>query len=228
MLSAVLSGRRALSRTLAQKIGKNLGVTADDLEYFCDLAESSCSRSAVRKRLARARLETVWAQEISFFGLDAFRFMSDWYHLAILELISLESFRPDPLWIAKKLGVSASEVREAVARLVRLGVLEIRSDGSWAPLAPFVAGPDGIPSEAVRRFHAQVLARATASLETQNILERDISTVFMAFDSGQLDEAKKLIKEFRRSFSKKMPRPRKLDSLYSLGIQFVRLDEKNV
>ena len=60
-------------------------------------------------------------------GLDAFQVISDWYHLAIVELANTPDFRGEPYGIARSLGISVVEARAALERLLRLGMLA-RSD----------------------------------------------------------------------------------------------------
>jgi hypothetical protein len=47
--------------------------------------------------------------------------ISDWYHFAILDLTRLDDFQPEPAWVSRKLGLTVSEVKIAVERLLRLG-----------------------------------------------------------------------------------------------------------
>ena len=61
--------------------------------------------------------------------VERFKFIAEWYHGAIGSITALESFRPEYPWIAKQLGIRSREVRLAVSRLQRLGLLEISREG---------------------------------------------------------------------------------------------------
>ena len=56
--------------------------------------------------------------------------MSEWYHGAILEMMGIQGFREDCQWIGRKLGVRAKEVRDAMKRLERLGLIR-REKSAW-------------------------------------------------------------------------------------------------
>ena len=54
---------------------------------------------------------------------DLLKVTSELHHFSILELTHINSFNPDPSWIAKKLGISEQKAALAVERLIRLGFL---------------------------------------------------------------------------------------------------------
>ncbi|MEO5668819.1 MAG: TIGR02147 family protein [Bdellovibrionota bacterium] len=224
LLSAVLRGTRGLSRKSALAVAMGLKFSEEDSRYFCDLVDALHARDATTRRLASLRTASAQTQVVHSYGLDVFRLVSDWYHLGILELLATKGFRSDSAWIASRLGVEAEEIDAAVERLQRLELMTIDVTGAWRPLGDFVAGPDGISSDAVRKFHAQIITRALESLQTQALHERDVSSLVMAFDPADMGEAKKLIRDFRRSFEQKLARKNPPDRVYCLGMQFFRLD----
>jgi hypothetical protein len=65
--------------------------------------------------------------------------MRPWYHFAILELTRLQDFQPDSRWIARVLGLNPDEVNIALARLMRLGLLEMVSTSDTREVSEHVA-----------------------------------------------------------------------------------------
>ena len=61
------------------------------------------------RELARIRLQKTAVPEYQQLQMDTFRVISDWYHFGILELTYLKSFKSDPRWIAKALGITEIE-----------------------------------------------------------------------------------------------------------------------
>jgi transcriptional regulator with XRE-family HTH domain len=51
--------------------------------------------------------------------------------LAILALTRAPNFQPDCRWIARTLGVTVDDVNMAVQRLLRVGLLEMRTRCAW-------------------------------------------------------------------------------------------------
>ena len=98
-------------------------------------------------------LDAIKHQQLS---TDSFYVIADWYHYAILNIIRLDNFKSDPKWIAKCLGLSVVEVRGALERLERVGLIKwernklVRTTGS-------LTTTHDIESEALRRSHRQSL-----------------------------------------------------------------------
>ena len=221
-LSAIFKGREGLSRKKALAIAKSLNWPGPATENFCDLVELRHGRSQVARTLAATRLESRGAQTIQHLQMDAFRAISDWYHLSLRELVRCRGFRLDFAWLAKKLDVPADTLREAWERLVRLDVVW-QDRGRWRA-RDFVASPEGTPSSAIRSYHLQVLEKARSALANDPVETRDFSSVVFPLAPDQLPEAKKLIREFRRGFSKRLPTSSQPQRIYNLGIQFFGLD----
>jgi len=69
--------------------------------------------------------------EIRQLAHDTVSLISNIYHYTILELIRLPEFKPDSRWIARVLNLQVDEVNLALARLLRLGLLEMVAVDKW-------------------------------------------------------------------------------------------------
>lgn len=225
-ISEVLSQKQGLSPDWGAKIADRLGFSAAEKTHFCDLIESEHGRSKIKRKMAKIRVAQMMAQNQNSLTLDAFRVISDWYHFAILELVEQRDFRDNPIWIGKRLGIHSEVAKAAVERLLRLEQLERTKDGKLRPTDTVTSTPDGIPSEAIRKFHSQVLEKAQTALRAQKVEERDFSSAVMSLDKRKIPEAKKLIKDFRRRFWAEVGTNGEKDSVYCLSVQFFRLDEE--
>lgn len=225
-LSEVLAGRYGLSREAAQSIGKKLDWNENEIALFCDLVDSEHARAKKKRTEAKQRLQ-VDANPYQQLTLDSFQVISDWYHYAILELTLIRDFKSDPKWIARRLGISDHIVIAAIDRLKRLDLL-VEEEGKLRATDGFTATPSGIPSDALKKFHRQLLEKALSSIYLQTVEERDLSHLILAIDRNQLKEAKEEIKTFRRSFDAKFGKAKTKDEVYCLGVTFFRLEEGNV
>jgi uncharacterized protein (TIGR02147 family) len=221
----VLSGRYGLSREAAHEIGAKLGWSKEEILVFCDLVDSEHARARKKKEEARTRLESN-SQEYQQLTLDSFQVISDWYHYAILELTLVRDFESDAKWIASRLGISDHIVVAAIDRLKRLELL-VEEKGVIRAAEGFTASPSGIPSDALKKFHRQLLEKALASIYLQTVEERDFSHMILAINSKQIKEAKEEIKKFRRGFDAKFSKAKAKDEVYCLGMTFFRLQEKS-
>jgi uncharacterized protein (TIGR02147 family) len=225
-LSEVLGGRYGLSREAAQKIAKQLGWNEIEISIFCDLVEAEHARAKKKKAEAKSRLASN-TREYQQLTLDSFQVISDWYHFAILELTMVIDFDSDPKWIARRLGISDHVAVAAIDRLKRLDLLT-EEKGVLHATDGFTASPSGVPSDALKKFHRQLLEKALSSIYLQNVDERDLSHMIMAIDHNQVSEAKEEIKKFRRRFDDRFGKAAKKDDVYCLGVTFFRLQEKTI
>jgi uncharacterized protein (TIGR02147 family) len=121
-------------------------------------------------------------------------------------------------------------VEEAVRRLQLLDLLETR-DGRWTQTHANLVSPSGTPMDALKRFHTQLLQLALQAIHTQNVQQRDLSSLTLAVDSRHLPELVERIRRFRRDFNghvESSSEHRSPDEVYCLAIQFFRLTEPEV
>ncbi len=189
-MSKLLSGKRGISRPMFQRLVKRLALAPGEVRRF-----AGASAKGPPKRPGA----TLHDDHFSQIGLDAFQVIADWYHFALLELMSVDGFRPDPAWISRALGLTVSEVRFAIERLARLGLLEVGADGSLTRLERDLTtiGPD-FTTTALRKMQKQILDMASRALDEVPLERRDQSAMTMAINANLLPEAKERIKAFRR------------------------------
>lgn len=214
-LSQILNGRSGLSKQLAEKIAQKIGWSTQETAEFCDRVEAAHGRSPSQRKVAAIRLKgREYSQEYKVLALDRFRIVSDWYHMAILELLELDGFEPTIPNIAKALGIHESVADAALKRLTRAGFLNER----------FVATPNDTPHEAIREFHTQMLEKAKQALHAFGVDEREFGGTTLAIDSHRMPEAKEMIRSFRKQFTEAMNTTAKnRDAVYQISIQFFPL-----
>lgn len=223
-LSDVLRARYGISPKAAVQIANKLGYGPCEAASFCDLVTSQHGRTPKSQEAARNRVQ---ARGTSYQQLtqDAFHVIADWYHYAILELTLLDDFQSDLAWLGARLKISLNIVKPAIERLERLKLLEFKNS-HWVATDNFTASTSDVPSAALKKFHQQVLERALTALYTQDVHERDFSSMVMAIDKADLPAAKEEIKAFRRGFDLRFGKAKSKNSIYCLTTQFFRLDEK--
>ena len=216
-LSKILNGKRVAREKTLTKLCNHLSVEPDQLEKFKLYLKN-------RKRVSKEN-ET---SKTSFneLALDTFRIISDWYHYAILELVSVRGFVENEKWIAKVLGITVSEVNIAVERLVRLKFLKITKDGKWINIS---GGNTTMKNEftaiAFRKLQKQILKKAIVALEEVPFEKRDQTSMTMAIDSHLLPEAKERITKFRRELCMFLQNNGKKDHVYNLSISLYPLTD---
>lgn len=223
-LSEVLSGKHGLSQRSAASLAVHLGLGANERRFFCDLVESEHGRSQQGREMARSRLTL--RRTASHLDADQFNLISEWYHLAILELMTTRGFKHDIDWIASTLGISRMQADMAIQRMTRLGLLSC-DNGRFKVLKSSTTTTDDVPSVAIRRFQSEILEKARHALNFQSVEEREIASVVVSIRKDDLPAARKMIKEFRRMFCGKLEQSGPGDEVYCFSTALFRL-QKNV
>jgi uncharacterized protein (TIGR02147 family) len=194
-LSEVMRGKRALSVRSALRIANSLGfkpIETQRLLHLCQFDKTQVI-SGTEQILAPLSEDERNSRGLS---MDLFRVVSDWFCFAILNLADTDGFRFDSAWIARRLGISVAEVRVGLERLERIGLIERDSKNRLIVAKDYVLSPSGIPSEAIRNYHRQILERAIQALETQSVNEREVTGVGLAIDPRDMPEIQKQVSDF--------------------------------
>lgn len=209
-LSGILSGKRKLTAEMMGKIGYALNFNPEEVWGYQRQALGHQDNSAHAKFVELSQ--------------EMFMIVSEWYHLTILELMKLSDFKPEINWISKRLGINSNQIKIAIERLQRVGVLEIRgnvwldkTDGFTTHYNPQQT------SEAKKRYQKQLLEKSLYSLETDDYAVRDHSSTTMAINTKDILKAKKEIQAFRKKLCESMESSSRPDEVYQLQIGFFPL-----
>ena len=200
-VSRLLSGRQIPSEKMADRLLARLDLAPRDRARFLATVGARHQEKSLKKAtsLSRRAENLIQAEEIS---LEIYRVIADWYHVAILELTFVEDFRPDPRWIARQLGVSATEAKLAVERLISVGLLRRESRTLRKTHQRLTSADKGVTTPALRQNQRQLLEKAIESLENDPFAVRDVTSTTMAIDPRFLPEARRLVQEFHLSLSR--------------------------
>lgn len=226
-LSEILNGKQGLSAKWAKKIANRLQLSSSETDDFCQRVIASDARAGRVRREAMRRLEQAPAPTVpEILEEETFKVIADWYHFALLELTKVKGFRAQPRWISRRLGISEYEAKLAIERLSKLGLLRKKGNGLELTKRSLTT-PRGVPSDAIRRFNRQILAKANEAISLQSINERDFSTLTVAVRKADLAFVADRIKAFRRSLDAELSAiSGPADEVYSLAMQFFRLTTK--
>jgi transcriptional regulator with XRE-family HTH domain len=203
VLSLVLSGKRTLSKAATQKL-------VDYLEL------SPKERESLIKTNKKSNVDTDF-QDLS---LETFEVISDWYHYAILSLLELPEAKFEAKWIAGQLGIKILSAKLAIERLKKIGLVEEISAGVWRQSGKPIKIDNKISTAATKKFHKQLLERASVSIDRDPISVRDFSAITFTLDPSQIDYAKNRMREFRRQLMNELEAMGQPSAVYNMTIQF--------
>jgi uncharacterized protein (TIGR02147 family) len=228
-VSLVLNGRRRLSLKRALQFAVLLRLEQPQARALVEGAiADGPADAATREKLSQflERLDDKsGVPSYERLEVDRFRVISEWYHLAILDLTTVPAFQPDADWIARRLGISTAEARDGIDRLLRLELLK-RNGAQLVKTKLRIEFPAERPDAAIRLFHQQMMEKALAELDQRNeerFARREISGMTMAINSSRLPEARRRIQRFQKELATFLCKGGG-DALYQLNVQFFPLE----
>lgn len=201
-LSKILNYQKEPGTRLKTKLAKKIGLKEGDLDQILSAPQPNAPKDS----------------DYVSHSLEIFQVVASWHHYAILELFKLTNFNPTPARISKRLGIPVGEAEEALRRLLRVGLVE-KIDGRLVSKDDFSSSILTVATSKAHREHQrEILEKAIDALENIPIEQRSQSSMTLALDSTKIDEAKRLIKKFRRDLGRCLSSSENLDEVYHLSV----------
>ncbi len=232
LLSNFINGKKGMSERMAAQVADRLGLSHAEREFFFESTRSKFSRNKATRVIAKAKLAHLASQaplpaksstELNL-ELDLFKIISNWYHLALVELLKISPKNCKTDFLAKRLGIPEIEVRLALSRLERLELITKTPKGYQANQDSIIADR-GIATEAIRNYHRQILAKANHAVDTHPDSDRYGSSSLLPMKATSLAHAKKLIQKFRQELSTAVVDTENGDEVFALSIQLFQISE---
>ena len=225
-LAMILRGQRNPSHEVVDRMAEYFGFSPAQRMYFETLVK--LSRASQSPDMATRYIEQLRQmhpkREMHIIPYDLFAAISNWYCLAIREMVQSADFREDPEWIAKKLRgrLSAKKVSDAIATLLKAGLLKRDGAGRLQPSDADIGTLADTADEAVKRFHEQMIELAAEAIRSVPVEERDISGSTFNIDPNDLPALKEEMRRLRKELYKKYEKPAG-SATYQLGFQLIPL-----
>ena len=227
VIHLVIRGKRPLGLKSAEKIAAALSLSNQRREYFLTLtryhqARDLLEREELFRQLIAMRQKTIRSEE----QRSALHFFSEWYHVAIYEMIALGGFHDDPSWVATHLTpkIRPEQARRSLNLLLGLGLVRRReTDGVYVQTNRRVTTGDEIASLAVVRYHQKMIEIGRESITTMTESNRDISAATFAISRARLDEFKAAVSEFRKKILDLADECTCKDQVFQINIQLFPL-----
>jgi uncharacterized protein (TIGR02147 family) len=230
-LSHILSGKRLPSREISLKLISKLELSPSEKDTFLrSVATAKHDHGLLRiepefRALLKNKPVSSTTEPPKELSIDLWKTIADWHHSAILELTLTKDFISDPKWISEQLETSLSEVHLAIERLIRLGLLELKTGKLTRCPEPLLSGDRHLTSAAHRRRQKQVLEKSIQSLENDPLTERNHTAMTFAIDSSKIPEAKMLTEKFMNEMTTLLETGER-DRVYELVVNLFPLQIK--
>lgn len=235
VLSRVLSSDRPVSVKLAMHLMAVLEVEEiESKRILLSVIQSQSANAKISKKLKeKLEKELVSAKQknspqYSTVEIEQFKAMCTWYHLAILNLIEVKAFKNSPLWIAKRLGISSTEARDAIERLIALGLMA-EKDNKLERTKKSLFIQTNRSEFAIRKFHQQMITKALDELENtqqKRFEKRLINGITFTCTEEQIPLIKKKIDQLQDEILS-LTSENKPDDVFQLNMQFFPLSTES-
>lgn len=200
-LQLVIVGKRNLSQEMAATFAATCGLSREGSRYFAALVAFNQANDAEERNAHYASLVSFGRYRRAHqLALAEAAYHSTWYLPAVRELVLSPHFRNDPAWIATALvpSISAEEAKYAIETLLELGLVHPDQDGRLRQRSSVVstgALPGGLH---LRNYHAEMMRRATAAMETFAPAQRDLTALTMCVSPAAFERIKARLADLRR------------------------------
>ncbi len=224
-ITKIIQGQREPGDAITGKLIHYFSFSPKDAQYFKDLIRLRKIKDDPRMTVMLLEKMGKDHPNATFRLLDdkSFQVISNWYCIAIREMVKLDQFVADPAWISKMLQfkVTPTEASKAIDLLVNVGLLE-RVEGKLLVREGRFHTSNDLSSEAIKRYHESMLDNAKEAIRKFNVDEREFSAASLTMSSSRIGEAKELIREFKSRFAKLLEED-KGDITSQIQIQFFPL-----
>jgi uncharacterized protein (TIGR02147 family) len=215
---------RGISAENALKIAQRLELDEEQSEYFLLMARLDLTSDAGTQQMLRKRMaELIPGRERHEVCPEAFRAISIWYHIPILEMTTLSGFKLSAARAAKRLGIEEPQAAEAIERLLKLGLLVQTPDGSYKKAHRNLHIEHGVTHQALAQYHRQMLCKAAESIDSQPVGQRFVGSETFSIDPAQLKEAREIIERCFNQVSRLFTKGERRTDTYHLAIQLFNL-----
>ncbi len=179
----ILRGERRVSRKLAEKITRKLGL---------DPSERSDVLRSFPEVSKRRRLSPLAALKINS---QQFSVISEWTHFAILSLMQTSKFKSDPKWIGERFGITELEAKKALEKLESVGLIAKNEHGKWIRTSGSVNTSDDTFNLSLQRSHFNDMDLARAKLGQVAVDKRDFTSFTFPVNPKLLPQAKEILRK---------------------------------
>lgn len=218
-LKMVMDGRRDLSEKTGLSIAKAFGLPLHEEEFFLQLMSFNKSKESDQKNYLFAELQRYKKANISSKeSIDSYMYYSQWYNVALMEMISEDWQELNQASLASSLDISISKLKEALGVLKRLSLIEIK-DRKIRKTEILLQTPKEVQSLSIINFHEQMIEKALQSLLQDKRDERDLRALSVKLSKEEFDELQAELWRFLQKLLKKYGQDKPGGRVYQINTQ---------
>ncbi len=194
----IINSTQAISQKTLAKVLPHMALTPGEqscIRYLCTIEDSE---NQTEKAEALSKLQGLKIfQESCFEEAQTYRYLSQWYHVAIREMAGMQGFSLDPKWIQKNLKkkVPIADIRIGVEFLLETGYLKKNANGSIEAPERRIHGKGELFKTALAQHHSQMFQIASESIDSTVKDKRSLRSHTVAINREQFEQCKKILEK---------------------------------
>lgn len=221
-LTALLQGKKGLSKASASKLSKALGHAPVHARFFEALVDFNQAKGDREREEGFLRLQA--AARITDPRLvreTQFGYYSAWHHSAVRALLAMRPFRGDyeALGAALVPPITAQEARRSVKLLADLGFVQATPEGGYGLSSPGVTTGRKASSLQLDLFHQQSLRLAMEAMDRFPRGERRFATLTIGIDPALIGQVQDILADARRRIAELAEGSEHAARIYQIGMQ---------
>lgn len=226
-VAKVLNKQMHLSEKSLPRVCSFLKFNRKETEYFTTLVKFNRARNNDQIKLYFEKLAKLRGPDSTVIDRNHYRFFSDWYNIAIKELLNVVDFRGDCADIPDLLipELSEAQARKAVQLLLDLGLVKQGTDGRYELTEKNVSAGETWQSIAIRALQKKMIELAGDAIDAVPKEKRDVSCLTVSTSRSSFELIRERIKEMRREIVDIINSDPNVDDVYQINFQVFPLSD---
>lgn len=224
----VMQGKRNITQPMAFRISGEFKHNPKETEYFETLtrfakAETTSEKDRYFTRIMALRKTT----NVDKIDEQQYEYYSNWYNLAIRELVTYPDFKGDYKWLSKKLvpRITETQAKRSVDLLLKLGLIQKKGTTYSRKSVLISTGPQ-VTSLAVANFHRTMAGRAAEAMDIIPKEERNMTAWTVNISQQGFERIKEAVAECRKKILAIAETEKEAERVYQMNFQLFPLSMK--
>jgi uncharacterized protein (TIGR02147 family) len=155
----ITTGRKKLSSTFVDLFIKLLGLGVAEAKFFRALVNYNQASGTEEKEFCFDQIVQLNQTPYKLLDKETYAYYKEWYHGTIRSLLGIIDFKNDYKELAKKLSpsIKASQARESIALLKKLGLIKADAQGHLKPADKVLSTGESVKDFILQQYQIQCL-----------------------------------------------------------------------
>lgn len=227
-LVKVLQREKHLADRHLEPLCKYLALDEKASEYFGLLLSFNKAKRDQDAKMLFEKLMALRPLQIHTLESTRYEFFSQWYHVALWELLSFMPFQGNFETLAQRFcpAITATKAKRAMEVLQRLNLVEQADNGMWKARHGLLTTGEEWQSMAIRTFQREAIQLAEQALDSVPKENRDISTVTLSLSESTFEVVREKLRAMRQELLEISEHETQKDAVYQFNLQVFPLTRK--